>query len=455
MTRPRHRPRHRRAGRLAGAARHRRQRGAAGDHRSFPAGAGRRAVARHLLRAGLRLADAGVRQAGRPARPSPDLPHRHADLRRRLRGLRRRPRLAALPVGARRPGHRHGAGDLLHARAGHVAVSGERAHARPGGPGHGDVARRGGRSIPRRHPGRAVGLARGLLGARADRARHACAFGPAAVAQARPAALRCRGRGAAGRVHERAVAVAGAVATRRGARPASPRPVRRLAGRSLRLRAARATRAGADHPSGPVRRSRLRRSQRHGRAGERGGLLDPAAHAVLPGECAETFGAGQRCGVGAVLRRQPRGRTVVGLAGRADRPAADRLRGHRRDRTGPPAACLHRGRHARAPGGVAADCPRGGPRPAQRGLHRHRDGDALRARPRRRRQPRPAHAHLRHRQRRLGADGAACRGRGRPFGDRRLPGRLPLRLSRGGRWPAGGAAAVARRSAGVVEEATS
>ena len=31
-------------------------------------------------------------------------------------------------------------------------------------------------------------------------------------------------------------------------------------------------------------------------------------------------------GAGAVLRRQPRGRTVVGLAGRADRPAADRLR---------------------------------------------------------------------------------------------------------------------------------
>ena len=56
-----------------------------------------------------------------------------------------------------------------------------------------------GRSVPRRHPGRAVGLARGLLGARADRARHACAVGPAAVAQARPAAVRCRGRGAAGR----------------------------------------------------------------------------------------------------------------------------------------------------------------------------------------------------------------------------------------------------------------
>ena len=171
MKRSRHRPRHRRAGRLAGAARHRRQRGAAGDHRPFPAGAGRRAVARHLLRAGLRLADAGVRQAGRPVRPSPDLPHRPADLRRRLRRLRRRPRLAALPVGARRPGRRHGAGDLLHARARHVAVSGELAHARPGGPRHGDVARRRGRSVPRRHPGRAVGLARGLLGARADRAR--------------------------------------------------------------------------------------------------------------------------------------------------------------------------------------------------------------------------------------------------------------------------------------------
>ena len=214
MTRhPDHRPRHRRAGRLARAARHRRQRGVAGDHRSFPAGAGRRAVARHLLRAGLRLADAGVRQAGRPARPSPDLPHRHADLRRRLRRLRRRPRLAALPVGARRPGHRHGAGDLLHARACHVAVSGKLAHARPGGPRHGDVARRRRRPLPRRHPGRAVGLARGLLGARADLAPHACAVGPAAVAQARPAALRCRGRGAAGRVHEHAVAVAGAVAT--------------------------------------------------------------------------------------------------------------------------------------------------------------------------------------------------------------------------------------------------
>ena len=51
-----------------------------------------------------------VRQAGRPVRPSPDLPHRPRDLRRRLRRLRRGARLAALPVGARGPGRRHGAG---------------------------------------------------------------------------------------------------------------------------------------------------------------------------------------------------------------------------------------------------------------------------------------------------------------------------------------------------------
>ena len=82
MRHPGARPRHRRAGRVAGAARHRRQRRAAGDHRAFRAGAGRRAVARDLLRAGLRLADAGVRQAGRPVRPPPDLPPRPAALRR-------------------------------------------------------------------------------------------------------------------------------------------------------------------------------------------------------------------------------------------------------------------------------------------------------------------------------------------------------------------------------------
>ena len=79
---------HRRAGRVARAARHRRQRGAAGDHRAFRAGARRRAVARDLLRAGLRLADAGLRQAGRPVRPSPDLPPRPAALGLRLRRLR-------------------------------------------------------------------------------------------------------------------------------------------------------------------------------------------------------------------------------------------------------------------------------------------------------------------------------------------------------------------------------
>ena len=142
MTRPVARPRHRRAGRLARAARHRRQRGAAGDHRPLPAGARRRAVARHLLRAGLRLADAGVRQAGRPVRPSPDLPHRPGDLRRRLRRLRRRAGLAALPVGARGPGRRHGAGAFLHAGARHLAVPRERAHARARGLRRGDVARR-------------------------------------------------------------------------------------------------------------------------------------------------------------------------------------------------------------------------------------------------------------------------------------------------------------------------
>ena len=56
---------------------------------------------------------------------------------------------------------------------------------------------------------------------------------------------------------------------------------------------------------GAVRRSRLRRSQRHERARQPGGLLHPPAHAVLPGECAEAVGGDERPGAGAGLRRQP------------------------------------------------------------------------------------------------------------------------------------------------------
>ena len=286
---PSSRPRHRRAGRLAGSARHRRQRGVAGDHRPFPPAARRRAVARHLLRAGLRLADAGVRQAGRPVRSSPDLPHRPGDLGRRLRRLRRRAGLAAFPVGAGRPGGRHGAGAVLHAGARHVAVSRKRAHPGAGRlrQHHGVCRRR--RPAPGRRAGRTVGLAGGLLDPRADRAGDARLVGPAAVAQAGFAAVRCAGRGAARGLHERAPAVAGAVAAPRRRRRLGSHLVRGLARGAVRLCPPRQPRARADHPAHPVRRCRVRGAQRHERAGQPRGIFHPAADALLPGERPASF----------------------------------------------------------------------------------------------------------------------------------------------------------------------
>src|SRR5262245_13617490 len=103
-------------------------------------------MAGDLLRAGLRLTDAGLRQAGRPVRPSPDLSLRPAAVGVRLRRRRDGADLAALPLGTGGAGDRHGAGALLRTGAGDLGLS-----ARAAAPGarrllDGDAAGVGGRA---------------------------------------------------------------------------------------------------------------------------------------------------------------------------------------------------------------------------------------------------------------------------------------------------------------------